>query len=113
MRGDDAARLLGGRFKDLLAAQGRRFQAAEIEGVLRTVEAVTQPSLEWVVVRPDPARAEPICVRVELAEGDRREVAARCAAAIDEALGVEARVEVVARDTLPRSGYKATRIVER
>jgi phenylacetate-CoA ligase len=102
----------GGRFKDLLSLQGRRFQAAEIETALRGVEAVTRPSLEWVVVRPRPEASEPLLVRVELAEGDPREVAGRCGAALARALGVEARVEVVGRGTLPRSGYKATRVVE-
>jgi phenylacetate-CoA ligase len=112
--GETSARgFWGGRFKDLLAVQGRRFQAAELEAALRRVEPVTRPSLEWVVVRPDPADPGPLRVRVELAEGDRAEIAGRCAAAIEETLGVEARVELVARDTLPRSGYKATRIVER
>jgi phenylacetate-CoA ligase len=102
----------GGRFKDLLAVQGRRFQAAEIEGALRAVEAVTQPSLEWVVVRPRAGEPGPLRVRVELAEGDRDAVAGRCAAAIARGLGVEARVEIVERGSLPRSGYKATRVVD-
>lgn len=102
----------GGRFKDLLAAQGRRFQASEIEGALRTVEAVTKPSLEWVVVRPRAGEPGPLHVRVELAEGDRDEIARRCSAAITGGLGVEARVEIVERGSLPRSGYKATRVVE-
>jgi phenylacetate-coenzyme A ligase PaaK-like adenylate-forming protein len=92
--------------------QGRRFQAAEIEGALRGVEAVTKPSLEWVVVRPRPEASEPLLVRVELAEGDPREVAGRCRAALAGALGVEARVEMVGRGTLPRSGYKTTRVVD-
>lgn len=102
----------GGRFRDLLSVQGRRFQAAEIEGALRGVEAVTKPSLEWVVVRPPPDASGPLRVRVELAEGDPLEVAGRCSAALAQALGVEARVEVVGRGTLPRSGYKATRVVD-
>ncbi len=102
----------GGRFKDLLAVQGRRIQAAEIEGALRAVEAVTKPSLEWVVVRPRADEPGPLRVRVELAEGDAGEAAGRCAAAIAKALGVEAQVEIVARNTLPRSGYKATRVVD-
>jgi phenylacetate-CoA ligase len=102
----------GGRFKDLLAAQGRRFQAAEIEGALRSVEAVTKPSLEWVVVRPRAGEPGPLLVRVELAEGDRDAIAGRCAAAIARGVGVEARVELVERGSLPRSGFKATRVVD-
>jgi len=102
----------GGRFKDLLAAQGKRFQASEIEGALRTVEAVTKPSLEWVVVRPRAGEPGPLRVRVELAEGDRDAIAGRCAAAIAQRLGAEARVEIVERGSLPRSGYKTTRVVD-
>jgi len=101
----------GGRFKDLLTAQGRRFQAAEIEKALRTVKSVTKPSLEWVVVRPRDEDA-PLAVRVELAEGDAVEAASRCRAALREALGVDAEVEIVGRETLPRSGYKTTRVVD-
>lgn len=101
----------GGRFKDLLTCQGRRFQASELEAALRTVGEVTKPSLEWVAVRPreEGARLE---VRVELLEGDAHEVASQCAGAIQEKLGIDARVEIVKRDTLPRSGYKATRVVD-
>jgi phenylacetate-CoA ligase len=102
----------GGRFKDLLAAQGRRFQASEIEAALRSVEAVTKPSLEWVVVRPRAGEAGPLRVRVELAEGDRDAAAGLCAAAIARGIGVEARVEILERGSLPRSGYKTTRVVD-
>jgi phenylacetate-CoA ligase len=103
----------GGRFKDLMAVQGKRFQVAEIEGALRSVgEEVTQPSLEYVVVKPR-ADAAPLAVRVEsAATGDRDGLAQRCAAAINAALGINTTVEVLDREALPRSGYKATRVVD-
>lgn len=101
----------GGRFKDLLASQGRRFQISELEAALRSVEPVTTPSLEWVVVRPRDDGA-PLQVRVELAEGDPRAIAQRCQAAIREKLDLESRVETLPRDTLPRSGYKSQRVVD-
>ncbi len=101
----------GGRFKDLLASQGKHFQVGEVEGALRSVEAVTSPTLEYVVVKPRD-EAAPLAVRVELVDGDQAEVGARCAAAIKRDLGLDAAVEVVARDTLPRSGYKAVHLVE-
>ncbi len=101
----------GGRFKDLLRSQGKHFQTAELEAALRAVEPVTKPSLEWAVVRPRDDAAE-LVVRVELAEGDPDEVAGRCRGEIRERLQLDARVEVLARDTLPRSGYKAQRVVE-
>jgi phenylacetate-CoA ligase len=101
----------GGRFKDLLSCQGKRFQAAELDKALRTVPAVVQPSLEWVVVKPKPEQQK-LVVRVELSEGDARAAAAACAAAIRRELELEAEVEIVARQTLPRSGYKTTRVVD-
>ena len=101
----------GGRFKDLLTCQGKRFQAAELEKALRTVEAVTQPSLEWVVVKPGEESA-PLRVRVELGEGDQRAAADACGAAIKRDLSIDAEVEIVARESLPRSGYKASRVVD-
>jgi phenylacetate-CoA ligase len=104
----------GGRFKDLIATQGTRFQANEVEGALRTVEAVTTPTVEWQLVRPTTDRA-PLRVRVERGTGapaDDKDTARRCRSAIRERLGVEAEVEVLARETLPRSGYKAARVTE-
>jgi phenylacetate-CoA ligase len=101
----------GGRFKDLLTCQGKRFQAAELEKALRTVEAVTQPSLEWVVVVPGEESA-PLRVRVELGEGDQRAAADACRAAIKRDLSIDAEIAIVARESLPRSGYKASRVVD-
>ncbi|MGH9211472.1 MAG: phenylacetate--CoA ligase family protein [Acidimicrobiales bacterium] len=101
----------GGRFKDLLAVQGKHVPIGEIECALRSVEAVTLPTLEYVVVKPVD-EAAPLRVRVELVDGDPDVVAADCAGAIRTALGLVAEVEVVDRETLARSGYKATRLVD-
>jgi phenylacetate-CoA ligase len=106
--------LWGGRFKDLISAQGKRFQASEIETALRSVPDVREPSLEWQMVRPVDETA-PLSVRVERgsgAAGDDTEVAGRCASAVKEALGIDAEIEVLARETIPRSGYKAARVVD-
>ena len=107
--------LWGGRFADLLSCQGTRFQLSELEASLRSEELVAQPSLEYQVVRPDDGPA-PLEVRVEVATEDgelRGQVAARVAAEIKEKLGVVAAVEALPRDTLPRAGYKAKRVVDR
>jgi phenylacetate-CoA ligase len=108
--------LWGGRFKDLLEVQGHRFQASEVEQALRKVPEVALPSLEWQLVRPNPTRPDaPLLVRVERgldAPEDDAVIAERCQGAIKEALGVEAKVVVLTRDSLPRSGYKATRVVD-
>ena len=103
----------GGRFKDLLASQGKHFQVNEIEGALRAVGAVKKPTLEWQVVKPREERA-PLRVRVELGVdgGDPSAVAAECAAAIEAEIGVATRVDVVDRGSLVRTGYKQLRLVE-
>ena len=106
--------LWGGRYKDLVSSQGRRFQPEEIASALRAVHDVSRPSLEWQMVRPK-EESLPLAVRVERgadAAGDATEIAARCRAAILEAVGVEATIELLDRDSLPRAGYKAARLVD-
>ncbi len=105
--------LWGGRLSHLISCQGRRFQLAEVERALARVPEVAKPTLEYVVVRPREAAA-PLRVRVEEGEAgvDRDALRRRCAAAIAERLGVEAQVELLERGSLPRSGYKAVRLVE-
>ncbi|MGH3371010.1 MAG: phenylacetate--CoA ligase family protein [Nocardioidaceae bacterium] len=108
----------GGRFKDLLSSQGRHFQVSDLERAVASVAELTTPTLEFVVVNPK-GSAEPLRLKAEVgadlagANGDvRGELAARVRAAVQEALGVKADVEVVDRETLPRSGYKLARVVE-
>jgi phenylacetate-CoA ligase len=106
--------LWGGRYKDLVSAQGKRFQPEEIASALRTVRDVSRPALEWQMVRPKEDEAL-VKVRVERgadSTGDSAELAARCASAIREGLGIETEVVVLERDSLPRSGYKAARLVD-
>ena len=45
-------------------------------------------------------------------DGARAELAAKVAAAVDEALDIESAVEVLDRETLPRSAYKLKRVVD-
>jgi phenylacetate-CoA ligase len=107
--------LWGGRFADLLTCQGTRFQLSELEASLRTEPFIAQPSLEYQVIRPDDGPA-PLEVRVEMAtedDGIRDQVADRVKANIKETLGVVATVEVLSRDTIPRAGYKAKRVLDR
>ena len=69
--------LWGGRFKDLIAVQGTRFQANEVESALRGVGEINEPTLEWQMVRPT-EDARPLVVRVERgtgAGGDDAEIA--------------------------------------
>jgi phenylacetate-CoA ligase len=103
----------GGRFKDLLSSQGRHFQVSEVEGALRTVAPVTDPSLEWQVVKPIDDDA-PLRVRVELGGdgGDAVALAMQCENAIAAEVGVKADVDIVERGSLQRSGYKQVRLVD-
>jgi phenylacetate-CoA ligase len=107
--GETSARgFWGGRLQDLLSVQGKRVLAAEIEQALRTVPEVTEPSLEWVVYRP---RAADERLRMRVEAGDES-AGPRCRDAVRERLGIEAAVEIVARQTLPRSGYKPVRVLD-
>jgi phenylacetate-CoA ligase len=104
--------LWGGRFKDLLSSQGKRFQVTELEGALRQVPEINEPTLEYVVLKPDGGDA-PLVLRVECATaGDTADVARRIEALIDERLGIRAACEMLTRDVLPRSGYKTSRVVD-
>ncbi len=106
--------LWGGRFKDLLNAQGTRFQLNELQNVLMGIDAFKNPSLEYQVVRPDGGDA-PLIVRVEVDSNDtavRDSARDRGVEAIRESLGVTASIEILDRDTIPRAGYKATRVIE-
>ena len=103
----------GGRFKDLLSSQGKHFQVNELEGALRTIAAVNDPTLEWQVVKPDrrrraAARAGRAGRRRRRRRRDRRPLRRRHRTEV----GVEADVEVVERGTLERHGYKQVRLVD-
>jgi phenylacetate-CoA ligase len=115
--GETSARgLWGGRFKDLLSCQGTRFQVAEVEGVLRGIKALREPSLEYQIVRPAPEGSDQdLVVRVEVASLDgavRDGARAAAVAALQSELSVRAAIEILDRDTIPRAGYKATRVVD-
>ena len=107
--------LWGGRFKDLIAVQGKRFQANEVESALRGVPDVTEPTLEWQMVRPADDEPRPLVVRVERGLGcgrRRRRGRRRARRPSASALGIDAAIEVLDRETIPRSGYKAARVVD-
>ena len=97
-----------------LTAQGTRFQLNELEGLLRGIKEMREPSLEYQVVRPD-GGDDPLVVRVEMATEDpalRDAAATECATQVRETLGIVAQIEVLERDTIPRAGYKATRVID-
>jgi hypothetical protein len=78
------------------------------------VGEINEPTLEWQMVKPA-VEAAPLVVRVERgtgAGGDDAEIAAACAAAIRDALHIDTDITVLARETIPRAGYKAGRVVD-
>lgn len=105
--------LWGGRVAHLLHAQGHHFQVADVERALLTIPEVSTPSLEFVVVRPNGDDA-PVVVRVERGESrvDADGLRTRCETAIADGANVRATVELIPRGSLPRSGYKAARLVD-
>ena len=105
--------LWGGRMSHVLSVDGQRFQVIEVERALRDLPVVCEPTLEYVVVRPEAVGGR-LRVRVEsdAADAAAGEAGDACVAAIRERLGVAAEVEIVPRGSLPRSGYKAIRLVD-
>ena len=109
----------GGRFKDLLTSQGVHFQVSRPrEGHAPGARAVPNPRLEFVVVHPE-GSPDPLRIRVEVSAGAgpvdtgrADDVAAKVRVVIHESLGVESTIEVLDRETLPRSGYKLKRVVD-
>ena len=108
----------GGRFKDLLGCQGVHFQVSDLERAVASVAELCTPTLEFVVVNPN-GSAGPLEVRVEVAadigvpdDARRNELAGRVRAAVRDRLAIDAAVEILDRDTLPRSGYKLKRVID-
>ena len=90
------------------------FQVSDLEQAIgQAAPEIREPTLEFVVVNPQGSH-EPLSVRVEVgaAGGDHADVEGRVRVGIKERLGVEAAVEVLDRETLPRSGYKLKRVVD-
>jgi phenylacetate-CoA ligase len=106
----------GGRFKDLIATQGRSFMLGDIERAIGKVGEVRGGGVEYVVVRPaESAGDEALCIRVEVGDGydgDKESVRTALVNAFDAELGIAVDPEVLDRETLPRAGYKATRVVD-
>ena len=106
--------LWGGRFKDLLSCQGTRFQLNELQGALQGIEEVREPSLEYQVVRPR-EDDQLLQLRIEASSDDptvQARARERCGEVILASLGVRVDVEVLPRNTIPRSGYKAVRVID-
>jgi phenylacetate-coenzyme A ligase PaaK-like adenylate-forming protein len=74
-----------------------------------------EPSLEYQILRPD-GSADELEVKVEVASRDsavREAARTQAVAGFQSELGVRASVVVLDRDSIPRAGYKATRVIDR
>lgn len=107
----------GGRFSDLVTTQGRSFLLTDVERALGTVPEVRPGGVQYVVVRPAPDEgAAPLRLRVEVGEGqhpDPEQVRSAVVRAFEAELGIRVDPQVLDRDSLPRAGFKSTRVVDR
>ena len=106
----------GGRFKDLIASQGRSFMLQDIERTLGKVKEIRQGGIEYVVLRPaETAADEPLRIRVEVGDGytgDKDSVRTALVNAFADELQLRVEPEVLDREALPRAGYKTTRVID-
>jgi phenylacetate-CoA ligase len=105
----------GGRFKDLLSTQGRSFMLLDIERALGKVKEIKGGGIEYVVIRPTEGDTSPLRLRVEVGDGftgEKDSVRTALVNAFSDELGLAVDPEILDRETLPRAGYKATRVVD-
>jgi phenylacetate-CoA ligase len=103
----------GGRLSDLMMIQGKRMHSHQFEQTLRGVPDISDPGVEFQIVRPVEADC-PVAIRIERglnAVASDEDIAKTCRAHLKQALGVETDVTILPRETLPRSGYKVVRVV--
>jgi phenylacetate-CoA ligase len=98
-----------GRAKDIVRAGGREFLPMDVWLVLREVEEVSQPAVEYQLVRS--ADTSQLRVRVE-AERPEPALGSRLQSLLSERLGVAAAVELLAAGALPRPAYKPAPVVD-
>ena len=88
----------------------------DIERALGKVQQIREGGVEYVVVRPSGSAGDaPLRIRVEVGDGytgDKETVRTALVNAFDAELGLPVDPEVLDRETLPRAGYKATRVID-
>jgi phenylacetate-CoA ligase len=105
--GETSARLTWqGRAKDVTRVGKLSLLPIDVWWVLEDFASLKSPTIEFVIVRS--RRDDVLHVRVEGKGVSEQEIAAR----LEETLGVPARVEVVERGALGRSGFKPVRVVD-
>lgn len=104
----------GGRFKDFLSCQGVHFQVNDLErAIAAEMPELCDPTLEFEVVNPK-GGTDPLVVRAEVGAsgGDPGALGDKLTSLVKQRIGIDAAVEMVGRETLPRSGYKLKRVVD-
>lgn len=101
-----------GRASDIVRAGERDVLPIDVWTVLGDVEAVRRPSVEFQIVRGDPAHLR---VRVEAGEGVEPSAALRVEleAGLAGVFAVPVTVELLPRGSLPRPEFKPIRVVDR
>ena len=98
-----------GREKDLVPVGDAQVLPMDVEVVLRRIEEVSTPAVEYQLVRGgDPAELH---VRVE-APTPNEELGARITRELGDTIGVPVRLELLPAGALPRPAYKPLRVVE-
>jgi phenylacetate-CoA ligase len=98
-----------GRSKDVVRAGELQLLPIDVWLVLREVDAVSSPAVEYQLVRT--AETSALRVRVEAAAPDES-VARRVTALLEERLGVPVMLELLEAGTLPRPFYKPAPVVD-
>jgi phenylacetate-CoA ligase len=98
-----------GRAKDAVPAGDKVFLPMDVWLILREVEEVSQPGVEYQLVRT----ADTSTLRVRVEAGDpNAALRAKLEAVLGERLGVGVSVEVLASGALPRPAYKPAPVVD-
>jgi phenylacetate-CoA ligase len=103
-----------GRVRDIVPVGTREVLPIDVALVLYEFPEVSTPSAEYQIVRRGAPRQH-LQVRLEYDPGariDTEQLTARLAQRFRERLHIAVQLELVARGTVPRFAYKATRVVD-
>jgi phenylacetate-CoA ligase len=98
-----------GREKDLVPVGERQLLPMDVEIVLRRIEEISTPAVEYQLVRGGDAKE--LHVRVE-APDPSEALGARVTRDLGDALAVPVRLELLPSGSLPRPFYKPLRVVD-
>lgn len=101
-----------GRYDDMLIIRGVNLYPSEVERILLSIEGAA-PHYQLVIDRP--ATLDELVLLCEPAHDaiDREALSARVQTALQQQTGLAISVQVLDRDTVPRSEGKAQRVVDR